>query len=186
MKRHRSTNRLGDGPQLIDPIAMIAMHVRDDEAVEVIYPGREQLLAQVRTAIDEHPLLVAFDKDRGAQAGISRLLGIALTPFVADLGNAGRRPAAENSDFHAALLNSLKKFAVVASASCSGSSPRRSATKLAVSATNAGSHFCPRCGTGARNGASVSTSIWPAGSHLAVACKSWAFLKVTIPDRETK
>src|SRR5437868_3820630 len=59
------------------------------------------------------------------------------------------------------------------------------ATNAAVSATNAGSHFWPRCGTGARNGESVSTSIWSAGSHLAVSWRSWAFLNVTIPLSDT-
>ena len=77
------------------------------------------------------------------------------------------------------------KLVVVASASSSASTPLNAATNLAVSVTNAGSHFCPRCGTGARKGESVSTSIWSAGSHLAVACSSCAFLNVTIPDSET-
>ena len=61
---------------------------------------------------------------------------------------------------------------MVSAASCSSSSPRSSATNAAVSATKAGSQFWPRCGTGARKGESVSTSIWSAGSHLAVSCRS--------------
>ena len=83
--------------------------------------GREQLLAKVRPAIDQDPLAAALDQDRGAQARIARLVRVALAPVVADLRDAGRRPAAEDPDLHAAaLLNSLKKLAVVASASCSG------------------------------------------------------------------
>src|SRR5207342_329436 len=139
-----------------------------------------------RPAIDEDVFSCAFDQDRRAHPVIARLIRVALPPDIADLGDPGRRPAAENPGFHAAFLNSLKKLAVVASASAPSSSPRRSATKAAVSATNAGSHFCPRCGTGARNGASVSTSIWSAGSHLAMSWRSAAFLKVTIPLSETK
>src|SRR4051812_44502761 len=81
--------------------------------------------------------------------------------------------------------NNRKKFPVVLSASASSFSPRSSATKAAVSATNAGSQGFPRCGTGARNGESVSTNIWSRGSHLAVSWRSWAFLNVTIPDKET-
>src|SRR6476646_8705298 len=161
------------------------MSVRDDHPVEPVHLRRQQLLSQVGPAIDQHPLAAAFHENRAAQARVSRFGGIALAPFVTDLRDSGRCPAAENPDLHAAaLLNSLKKLAVVASASSSGSSPLSPATKLAVSATNAGSHFCPRCGTGARNGESVSTSIRSAGSHLAVACRSAAFLKVTMPERE--
>ena len=46
------------------------------------------------------------------------------------------------------------------------STPRSPATKFAVSTTNAGSHVLPRLGTGARNGASVSTSSRSSGTVL--------------------
>ena len=93
------------------------------------------------------------------------------------LGTPVDVPQPRMRTFTPPCLNNLKKLAVVASASCSGSSPLSSATKAAVSATNAGSHFWPRCGTGARKGESVSTSIWSAGSHLAVACRSGRVLE---------
>ena len=133
---------------------MIAMSVRDDHPVEPARP-RPRAAAAARsgpqsTSIRSPPLSTRIEVRRRALRGSC---GIALAPVVADLRDAGRRPAAENPDLHAAaLLNNLKKLAVVASASSSGSSPLSSATKLAVSATNAGSHFWPRCGTGARNG----------------------------------
>ena len=168
---------------------MVAVGVGHDHAVDPRDLGREQLLAKIGPAVDQHPLAAALHQDRGAKAGVAWLVRVALAPFVADLGNAGRRPAAQNADFHASGLwafpNNLKKLAVVVSANWSASSPLSSATKAAVSATNAGSHFWPRCGTGARNGESVSTSIWSAGSHFAVSWRSRAFLKVTIPDSET-
>src|SRR5258705_6889344 len=190
VQRDSVTERLGDRAEVIDAVHVVAMVVRDDHRVDLADIRGEQLLAKVGPAVDENALSTAFDQDRRAHAGVARLIGVALPPIVADLGDSGRRPAAENADFHAsalwAFLNSLKKLAVVASPSASVSSPRNSATKAAVSATNAGSHFWPRCGTGARNGASVSTSIWSAGSHFAMSWRSWAFLKVTIPLSETK
>ena len=89
--------------------------------------AREQLLTQVRSAIDQHVLAGAFDQDRRSQARIARLSGIAQTPVVPDLRHAGRRSATEDPDLQTvalwALLNNLKKLAVVVSASCSGSSP---------------------------------------------------------------
>src|SRR4051812_11326417 len=166
-------------------MTMVTVGVGDDDAIEPVHLRGEQLLAKVRAAIDQHALAGALDQDRRPQAIIARLTGIALAPFVPDLRHARRGAAAEDTNLHAALLNNLKKFAVVVSASSSGSSPRKPATNFAVSATNAGSHFWPRCGTGARKGESVSTSIWSAGSHLAVCWRSAAFLKVTIPDSET-
>src|SRR5207253_6593456 len=188
MQRHCVAQRRGDRPQVVETVAMIAMIVGDNHRVDPAQVGSEQLLTKVGAAIDQHPLPSAFDQDRRAQARVARLVRVALAPFITDLRDPGRRPATEDPDFHAglcALPNSLKKFAVVASASFSGSSPLRRATNAAVSATNAGSHFWPRCGTGARNGESVSTSIWSAGSHLAVSWRSWAFLNVTIPLSDT-
>src|SRR4029079_2041066 len=149
---HRAAYRRRDRAKLVDAVAMVAMGVGDDHCVEGPDTGVEQLLAQVRTAIDQDLRAGAFDQDRRAQPAIARLFRIAPPPVIADLGDAGRRPAAEDPDFHAALLNNLKKLAVVASASSSSGSPRSAATKAAVSATKAGSHFCPRCGTGARKG----------------------------------
>ena len=58
-------------------MAMVAMGVGDDHAVEAADLGREQLLAKVGPAIDEHALAGAFDQDRRAQAVIARLSGIA-------------------------------------------------------------------------------------------------------------
>ena len=68
-------------------------------------------------AAREHGLAGTLDQDRGPEAPVPRLAGIAQAPFVPDLRDAGRRPAAEDADLHAALLNNLKKLAVVASAS---------------------------------------------------------------------
>jgi hypothetical protein len=72
---------------------MISVRMSDDDAVEPIDLRREKLLAKVRAAVDEDTLASAFSKDRGAQPVVSRVRGIALAPFVADLRDAGRCPA---------------------------------------------------------------------------------------------
>ena len=61
---------------------------------------------------------------------------------------------------------------------------RTAAIAVAVSRTNAGSQRFPRYGTGARNGASVSTMSRSCGIYAATARKSSAFLNVTIPVNE--
>ena len=60
-------------PKLVDAVAMVAMRMGDDDAVEAADVRREQLLAKVRPAIDQQALAGAFDQDRGAQAAIARL-----------------------------------------------------------------------------------------------------------------
>ena len=44
-------------------MAVIAMSMRDDHAVEASDLCREQLLAEIGTAIDKHALTSAFDED---------------------------------------------------------------------------------------------------------------------------
>src|ERR1700746_1312544 len=144
-------------------MAMVPMDMGDDHAGKARNLGGKQLLAQVGAAVDQESLAGTFNQDRGPKARIARLRRIALAPFVPDLRDARGSPAAGNPNFQPAipwaLLNNLKKMGVVASPRSSGSAPLSSAPTLAVSATKAGSHFWPRCGTGARKGESVSTSI---------------------------
>jgi hypothetical protein len=86
----------------------------DDDAREAAYPGTEELLTKIGTAIDKHVLAGAFDQDRGPEARIAGLVRIAHAPFVADLRDTSGCPAAQYANFHAAFLKSLKKLAVVA------------------------------------------------------------------------
>jgi hypothetical protein len=50
-------------PQVIDAVAMVRMVVRDDDPIDSDRIRRQQLLAQVRSAIDQQPLAGAFDQD---------------------------------------------------------------------------------------------------------------------------
>src|SRR4051812_32542534 len=56
IKRNRGTQRLRDRPQLVDPVTMIAVGVRHDQAIELSNLCVEQLLAQIGSAINQHPL----------------------------------------------------------------------------------------------------------------------------------
>ena len=63
IERHRVPDRLLDRAKLIDPVAVIGMVVGDDHAIQSGDVGLKQLLADVRAAIDEKPLSVAFNQD---------------------------------------------------------------------------------------------------------------------------
>ena len=63
---------------------------------------------------------------------------------------------------------------------------RRRRRPVVVSATHAGSLRLPRCGTGARKGASVSTSTRSSGTNAATSRRVLAFGKVTMPESEMK
>lgn len=62
--------------------------------------------------------------------------------------------------------------------------PRSAAKQRATSTTYAGSFRFPRNGTGVRKGQSVSISSLSSGTCAAIARKSSAFLKVTMPEKE--
>src|SRR5688500_16138030 len=159
MERYWALQHLRQGAQVVDPVAMVGMIMGDDQPVDPADITVEQLLAKVRAAIDQKGFAGAVEDDRRPCTAIARLVGVAFAPLIADFRHPGRRAAPEDADFHTATFcacgNKRKKLAVVAAASASGSSPRSSATKAAVSATKAGSQVWPRWGTGARNGESV-------------------------------
>ena len=144
MERHRAAKMLRDLPQIVDAVAMVGMIVGDDDPVDAGDVRRQQLLAQIGAAIDQQALAAAFDQDR--RSGCGGCCGSAGSQSPQSLPIRGTPvdvPQPRIADLHAAAFpNSLKKLAVVASASSSSGSPRRSARKAAVSATNAGSQVC--------------------------------------------
>lgn len=99
---------LRDGAKLVDPMAMIGMVVRDDDAIEVPNAGIQQLLADIGPAVDEEPLSGDLDQQSAPSPAVFRLVGVALAPIRADPRNAGRRSAAEDRQLQLglALLNS--------------------------------------------------------------------------------
>ena len=100
VNRHGSAQGLRDRPQLIDPVTMIAVGVGDDYSLELSHSRCEQLLTKVGPAVDEYLTAGALHQDRRAQARIARLCGIAFPPLIADLGDSGRSPAAEDPKLH--------------------------------------------------------------------------------------
>src|SRR5690242_2564959 len=109
----------------------------------------EQLLANVRGAVDEHgrgcSALSALHQKRAASPPVPRVIGVAGAPDVADARHAARSAAAEDGDLqrHAALfgvfrlvrgtlLNRRKKFSLVAPARSASLTPLTAASRAAV------------------------------------------------------
>src|ERR671936_2160312 len=82
------------------------------------------------------------------------------------------------------LPNSARALARLRAASDVRSLPRSRAARATVAATNAGSFRLPRCGAGARYGASVSNSTRSSGTRRA-ASRRWPFVaNVSVPAKE--
>ena len=67
---------------------MVAVRVGDDHSVEAFYLGGQELLPQVRAAIDKHSLPQAFHQDRGSEAvvsGLIRVARLAISPHLVSL-----------------------------------------------------------------------------------------------------
>ena len=118
-------------------MAMVGVIVRPEYRVDLVDRVVEQLLAQVGRGIDKQPrAILAFDQDRDPRAAVLRFPRIAFAPVVADPGNPRRGARTEDDQLHVpAFVNSERKLRVVFPASVSTLSPRRFATKAAVSAT---------------------------------------------------
>src|SRR3569833_1930411 len=186
----------GDDSQIIHAVKLIGMIVGDQHAIQPADPRRQKLLAHVGRGIHQHPGLPARRLVRhqygAARAPVFRILRIAGAPIGRALGQPGdapRRTAAQDADFqtHAGrctLENSRKKLSVVVVANSPSLQPYSTASILAVCTTKAGSLVLPRCGTGARNGASVSTSSFSSGTVLITSRSAPEFLKVAMPETE--
>ena len=138
--------------QVVDAVGVVGVLVRVEHRVDPIDVGVEQLLAQIRRGVDQHPgdagAVAALDQQRGAAAAVLGILRVAVAPAEPGARNAAGRAAAEDLEVqrHAAvksaraagrgtLSNSLKKLALVWRAISSGETARVSAKTLAVSTT---------------------------------------------------
>src|SRR5579871_1558549 len=117
---------------------MIGMRMGQQQGVDLMCAGIEQLLAQVGAAVDQHALPAASDQQRAAPPPVAWLGRVAAAPFRTDRRDAPGRAAAEQCDLHAAgrpaLANSRKKLSLVTAASSSGGMPFSAATAAAVTA----------------------------------------------------
>src|SRR5271170_2805768 len=197
---HVDFNALAHGDheraQIIDPMRMVRVRMRHEDAVETSHAGVDQLQAQVRRSVDQHqgPAVGArfFQQGRAAATAVAGICGIAGPPSLRDARHAARRAAAQQGERDAHALpsrsifaNSRSVLARVAAAIAEPWTPLASASARAVSTTKAGSLRRPRWGTGARNGASVSTSTRSSGTSRAIARNSAEFLNVSTPEKET-
>src|SRR5437773_10157642 len=112
---------------------------------------------------------------------------VANRPQLCGLGDSDVRRNAWRGGGHS--VESMREpkqrraFAVVCCTRLATVSPRSSAARAATSRTKPGSLRRPRCGTGARYGASVSSRSRSAG-HSLMRCCSVQFLKVIMPLNE--
>src|SRR5690242_8519651 len=133
--------------QVVDAVGVVGMLVRVEDAIEPIDIRVQELLAQVRRGVDQHPgalALAALDQERTAAPAVLRILGITGAPAERRPRHAARRAAAQDGELeaHAAaaalrgtLENRRKKFSVVWAAISSSDTPRACASTLAVSTT---------------------------------------------------
>src|SRR4029077_1370000 len=141
---------ISDHAQIIDAMGMVGVVVSIEHAVEPTDPKIEQLLPQIGWRVHENTrragIARLLHQKRAPPAPVLRVVGIASAPMIADARHPARGSAAENRDFqvHAALalnaergtlLNSLKKFSVVAVAISSALKPRVAASLAAVCTT---------------------------------------------------
>lgn len=89
MKRHFASSELCNLPKIVDTMAVIGVIMGNDDPIDVGPAGCKQLLAEIRSAVDQQRLAAAFDQDRRAGSTVPRLIGIAVAPIVADPRNTG-------------------------------------------------------------------------------------------------
>ena len=113
--------------QIVDAVGVVGMLMRDQHAVEPIDLRVQELLAQIRRAVDQNarPAIGACTRSTNKSAAppaVFRLVRIARAPAERDARHAHGGAAAENGEgeAHAAfakvrgtLLNKRKKFSVV-------------------------------------------------------------------------
>jgi hypothetical protein len=71
-------------PEVIDPMTMVGVIVRNDYAIDLAQPGGVQLLPHVRPAVDENGLAAYFRESGRAGAAIAWLRWIAAAPVIPD------------------------------------------------------------------------------------------------------
>lgn len=135
---------------------VVGVGMGEQHGVDIPHVGLDQLLAQIRSRIDErgrHAFRAnAFDERGGAAAAVARIGRVTRAPPLRDAGHARRRAAAENGQpkvqgeepSRSSLGKIRSVLARVAAASASGAIPFASATARAVATTNAGSLRLPR------------------------------------------
>src|SRR5205085_5349771 len=123
--------------QVVNSVAVIGVVVGPDYRFDFADVGVEELLPEVGPGVDENAGFAPGYEDRHSAAAVPGVRRIALSPVVADPGNARRGAAAEDPDLHHSptLANRDRKFEAVLCATSAVEIPRRTPKKRAVSAT---------------------------------------------------
>jgi hypothetical protein len=78
--------------QIINPVNVIRVRMRIDDAIQVPYPGVQHLLAEIRAGIDDGDGLACgtktFDQKRTSPAEILWIGRIAITPITMNARHA--------------------------------------------------------------------------------------------------
>jgi hypothetical protein len=53
----------GHDPELVDAMAMVGMVMGDDHPIDLPNSGRQQLLPEIRAAINQQPFALTLDQD---------------------------------------------------------------------------------------------------------------------------
>ena len=156
MDRHALPGRDGKPAQIVDAMYVIGVRMRIEHRVDAPDPGRDHLLAEIGTGVDDDRRAPAgsgdlLDKQRRAASAVARLGRVAGAPVARDARHARRRCATEHReatpDLHLAprgIFEKMRKtFSVVRSAISSKLTPRVSASTRAVCTTKDGSFGNP-------------------------------------------
>ena len=151
----RAPHGVEDLAQIIDAMGVIGVIMGDNHRIKVRDPGRQQLFAAIRPAIDQHGLAGGLHQYGDTATAVLGVAWITQAPVPCPIRPADARhtaggAAAQDGDLHAAFVKSAWKLAVVLAAISVSLTPRRAARNRAVCATKAGSQVLPRIGTGAR------------------------------------
>jgi hypothetical protein len=92
------------GPQVVYAADMVIMAVGQKRSVEMRRTEPENLLSEIRAAVDEETTPPDVNDGRRAQALVKRICRTADLTVAADLRDAGRCSAAKNSQFHIVIL----------------------------------------------------------------------------------
>ena len=187
-------------PDLVNPMNMVGVRMSHDDAVEPADAQSEQLLAKIRRHVDEDLRLGASSPPRSTriEQRRRRFLGLFGSQAPQPWPTRGTppddpQPKIVIAEVHATaatfsgagiLENKRSALSVVSAAIVCGETPLTRPARARCPRQKPVRCAC-RDWDGARNGASVSTSIRSIGTSRAISRSSPEFLKVTTPEKET-
>jgi hypothetical protein len=96
---YRLARLLENGPQIVNAMAMVGMIMGPDHRIDPVDIIIDELIPQIRRCIDQNARSRAFYQDRDTASPVFRLVGITITPVIANSGHARRSPASQYRQF---------------------------------------------------------------------------------------